>query len=53
MHDRETDIMQAVQGRATMVAGEDKHALGAGDVLVIPSGRCPTSYLTVSGWWPR
>jgi len=42
-HERETDIMQAVQGRATVVTGEDKHTPGAGDVQVILSGRCPTS----------
>jgi mannose-6-phosphate isomerase-like protein (cupin superfamily) len=53
MHDRETGIMQAVRGRATVVAGEDKHAVGVGEVLVIPGGRCPTRYLTVSRWWPR
>jgi glc operon protein GlcG len=38
LHDRETDIMQAVQGRATVVTGADEHTLGVGDVLVIPSG---------------
>jgi mannose-6-phosphate isomerase-like protein (cupin superfamily) len=36
--DRETDIMQAVHGRATVVPGEDKHPLAMGDVLVIPGG---------------
>jgi hypothetical protein len=46
MYDRETDILQVVQGGATVVTGEDKHALGASDVLVIPGGRCPTSSWT-------
>jgi len=40
-HERETDIMQAVQGRATVVTGEHKHTLGVSDVLVIPSGVPP------------
>jgi hypothetical protein len=43
MHDRETGIMPAVQGRATTVAGEDKHALGVGDMLVILAGTCAAS----------
>lgn len=37
-HDRETDIMQVVHGRATVVTGEDKHTLAVSDVLVIPGG---------------
>jgi mannose-6-phosphate isomerase-like protein (cupin superfamily) len=37
-HDRETDIMQAVHGRATVVTGEDKYILAVSDVLVIPGG---------------
>jgi glc operon protein GlcG len=38
LHDGETDIMQVVEGHATVVAGKQKHSLGEGDVLVIPSG---------------
>ena len=48
LHDRETDIMQAVQGRATVVTGEDRHTLGVGDVLVIPSG-VPHQFVDVTG----
>ena len=48
LHDRETDIMQAVQGRAIVVTGEDKHTLGVGDVLVIPSG-VPHQFVDVTG----
>jgi mannose-6-phosphate isomerase-like protein (cupin superfamily) len=39
-HDRETDIMQAVHGRAIVVTGEDRYILAVSDVLVIP-GRVP------------
>jgi glc operon protein GlcG len=38
LHDAETDIMQVVEGRATVVTGEQRHELDEGDVLVIPSG---------------
>jgi len=48
LHDRETDIMQAVQGRAIVVTGEDRHTLGVGDVLVIPSG-VPHQFVDVTG----
>ena len=37
-HDRKTDIMQAVHGRAAVVTGEDKYTLTVSDVLVIPGG---------------
>jgi hypothetical protein len=42
-HECETEIIQAVQGRATMLTSEDKHTHRVGDVLVILSGTCPTS----------
>jgi hypothetical protein len=42
-NERETGIMQAVQGRATVLTREDNHTLGVGDVLVILSGTCPAS----------
>jgi glc operon protein GlcG len=48
LHDSDTDIMQAVQGRATVVTGEDRHTLGAGDVLVIPNG-VPHQFVDVTG----
>ena len=48
LHDRETDIMLVVRGRATVVTGEDKHTLGEGDVLVIPSG-IPHQFTDVTG----
>jgi glc operon protein GlcG len=38
VHDREVDIMHVLQGSATVVAGEDTHELGEGDVLEIPAG---------------
>ena len=50
-HERETDIMQAVQCRATVVTGEHKHTLGVSDVLVIPSG-VPHQFVDVTGPFP-
>ena len=47
-HERETDMMQAVHGRATVVTGEDKHTLAVSDVLVIPGG-VPNQFVTVTG----
>jgi uncharacterized protein GlcG (DUF336 family) len=38
IHDREVDVMHVLQGSATVVAGEDTHALNEGDVLEIPAG---------------
>jgi glc operon protein GlcG len=38
IHDREVDVMHVLQGNATVVAGEDTHELGEGDVLEIPAG---------------
>ena len=40
--------MHVVRGRATVVTGEDKHTLGEGDVLVIPSG-IPHQFTDVTG----
>ena len=38
VHDHEVDVMHVLQGRATVVAGEETHRLGEGDVLEIPAG---------------
>ncbi|HYZ29734.1 MAG TPA: heme-binding protein [Thermoleophilaceae bacterium] len=38
IHDREVDVMHVLQGSATVVAGEETHKLGEGDVLEIPAG---------------
>jgi mannose-6-phosphate isomerase-like protein (cupin superfamily) len=38
IHDREVDVMHVLQGTATVVAGEQTHRLGEGDVLEIPAG---------------
>jgi mannose-6-phosphate isomerase-like protein (cupin superfamily) len=48
LHDHETDIMHVVQGRATVVTGEDEHTLREGDVLVIPSG-VPHQFVDITG----
>lgn len=47
-HVRETDIMQAVQGGATVVMSEDKYTLGVGGVLVIPCGM-PHQFVALTG----
>jgi len=38
VHDHEVDVMHVLQGCATVVAGQDTHELGEGDVLEIPAG---------------
>jgi glc operon protein GlcG len=38
VHDHEVDVMHVLQGTATVVAGEETHDLGEGDVLEIPAG---------------
>jgi uncharacterized protein GlcG (DUF336 family)/uncharacterized cupin superfamily protein len=37
-HEHTVDVMHAVEGTATVVAGGETFQLGAGDVLVIPAG---------------
>ena len=38
VHTHEVDVMHVLEGSATVVAGEETHQLGAGDVLEIPAG---------------
>ena len=38
VHAHEVDVMHVLQGTATVIAGEDTHELGEGDVLEIPAG---------------
>src|SRR4051795_13598776 len=38
IHDNEVDVMHVLEGTATVVAGEETHELGEGDVLEIPAG---------------
>jgi len=47
VHDREVDIMHVVEGRATVVTGEDTHRIAEGDVLVVPNG-VPHQFIDVT-----
>src|SRR3954454_12323263 len=38
IHHNEVDVMHVLEGTATVVAGEETHELGEGDVLEIPAG---------------
>lgn len=47
-HERSVDVMYAVEGSATVVAGHDAHELTPGAVLAIPAG-VPHEFVRVTG----
>jgi uncharacterized protein GlcG (DUF336 family) len=47
VHERETDVMYAVEGEARVIAGDKTYELRAGDAIAIPAGQ-PHQFVEVS-----